>query len=419
MADTPILLWSAGEASGDRHAAQVVRAIRAARPDVRSVGLGGPEMAAAGVELLANMEDVTAVGVTDVLARWREVFAVRRCLLKSIERGMRSKALRGKDGDAAEAIATRPSLFVPVDFPGLNLILARRARRAGIPVVYFISPQIWAWGAGRLVAIRASVRRMLVLFDFEERLYKDAGVPVTLVGHPLVEQVAQVPDRVEARRELGLDPRDSVLVLMPGSRPGEIQRLLPPMLEVARRLAASLPNLKVLVRLAPSLAIAPVEAAVVRAGLEARVIGGGDPRPVRAADLALVAAGTATLETALLGTPMVVLYRVSWLTYVIARRLVAIPSIVLVNLVAGRPIVPEFIQEKLRIDDVEREARRLLTDTAARRGQLAELARVRERLGGHGAAARAAGAILAELEAVERARAEAAAEAEAEAAGAR
>jgi len=380
----PTLLWSAGEASGDRHAARVVRAIRAVRPDVRSVGLGGPEMAAAGVELLAGMEEVTAVGVTDVLARWRQLLAVRHRLLTR---------LNGRDG------GRRPSLFIPVDFPGLNLRLARRARRAGVPVVYFISPQIWAWGAERMAEIRASVRRMLVLFDFEERMYREAGVPVTLVGHPLVEQTNEAPDRETARRELGLSAGELVLVLMPGSRPGELRRLLQPMLEVARRLCAVHPGLRVLVRVAPGLELEPARAAAASAGVDAQVIGGGDPRPVRAADLALVAVGTATLETALLGTPMLVLYRVSWLTYVIARRLVAIPSIGLVNVVAGRPVVPEFIQERLKLEDVTQAALQLLTDPEAQKVQLRELAAVRSKLGGDGAAARAAAAILAELEA--------------------
>ncbi len=392
MTSPPLILWSAGETSGDRHAAEVVRAIHALRPEVRSIGLGGPAMAAAGVELFARMEEVTAVGVTDVLVRWRQVLAVRRLLLSWIER----KAGRNSGG-------RRPDLFIPVDFPGLNLRLAMRARRAALPVVYFISPQIWAWGPGRMAAIRSSVRRMLVFFDFEERLYREAGVPVTLVGHPLVEQVAGVPEKAAARRELGLIGGGSVLVLMPGSRPGEIQRLLPPMMAVARRLAESFPGLEVLVRLAPGQPEAAVTEQAAIAGVEARVIGEGDPRAVRAADLALVAVGTATLETALLGTPMVVLYKVSWLTYAIGRRLVAIPSLALVNVVAGRPVVPEFIQEELRIEDVVAEAEGLLHDPEARERQEAALAAVREQLGGPGAAERAAAAILAELALVEEA----------------
>lgn len=350
-------------------------------------------MAAAGVEILAPMEEVTAVGVTDVLTRLGSVLAVWRKLLAWIERGSGEST-----GDGG-----RPSLFVPVDFPGLNLRLAGRARRAGIPVVYFISPQIWAWGAGRIAAIRQSVRRMLVLFDFEERLYRDAGVPVTLVGHPLVEQVARVPGRQEARRHLGLGERDLVLVLMPGSRPGEVRHLLSPMLAVARRLQTSLPGLEVLVRLAPGLDETPVVLEAARAGVAVRVIGSGDARPVRAADLALVAVGTATLETALLGTPMLVMYRVSWLTYAIARHWVAIPSLTLVNLVAGRPVVPEFIQERLKVEDVTRAALEMLNEPRAREAQVEEFAKVRERLGGPGAAERAARAILAELEVVERA----------------
>jgi lipid-A-disaccharide synthase len=380
-----VLLWSAGEASGDRHAAGVVRAIHALRPDVRSIGLGGPAMAAAGVELVAGMDEVAVVGLTEVVGRWRELLRVRRRLLDRLAGGNRSAP---------------PALFIPVDFPGLNLRLAGRARRLGVPVVYFISPQLWAWGRGRMAGIRANVQRMLVLFDFEERLYVDAGVPVTLVGHPLVEQVAEVPARDAARARLGLAEEERALVLMPGSRAGETRTMAPPMLAVARRLRSDLPDLRVFVRLAPGLAAAPVAEAARRAEVEVEIVTDGDPEVVRAADLALVAAGTATLETALLETPMLILYRVSWLTYMIARRLVSIPWIGLVNLVAGREVVPEFVQERLEIEEVARSAERLLVDPAARAAQLADLREVGGRLGGPGAAARAAAAVLSELDRV-------------------
>jgi lipid-A-disaccharide synthase len=377
----PLLLWSAGEASGDRHAADVVRAIRDLRPGVRSIGLGGPAMAAAGVELIAGMEEVAVVGLTEVLGRWREILGVRRRLIRRL-------------ADRND----RPAMFIPVDFPGFNLRMAARARHFGIPVVYFISPQLWAWGRGRMAAIRANVTRMLVLFDFEAELYAGSGVPVTLVGHPLVEQVAAVPDRDRARQTFGLDPAAPALVLMPGSRRGEVKTMVPPMLSVARELAADIPELRVFLRLAPGLGEAAIAGLAARAGLPLVIVTDGDPSIVRAADLALVAAGTATLETALLGTPMLILYRVSRLTYAIARRLVSIPWIGLVNVVAGREIVPEFVQQRLKVPEVTASARRLLLDPAAREEQLANLGELAGRLGGPGAARRAAAAIVTELD---------------------
>ena len=379
----PTLLWSAGDPSGDRHAARVVTAIRALRPEVRSRGLGGPAMAAAGVELIAHLDEVAVVGLTEVLGRLGAIAKVRRRL---------AAALGGaRDGGA-------PELFIPVDYPGMNLGLARRAAQLGVPVVYFISPQLWAWGAGRMRGIQQSVARMLVFFDFEAELYRQAAVPVTFVGHPLVEQVAEVVSRAQARAELGIAPSARVLVLMPGSRPGEVGTMLEPMLEIARALRARHPGIQVWLRVAPGIDQAPLAAAAQRRGLELGFALEGDPRIVRAADLALAAAGTATLETALLGTPLVIGYRVSWLTYQIARRLVRLPWIGLVNEVAGKVVAPEFIQGELASPAVIDAADRLLIDPAARNAQLAAFREVAARLGARGAAERTARAILAELD---------------------
>jgi len=383
----PVLLWSAGEASGDRHAARVIRAIHTARPDVRSIGLGGPEMAAAGVELLADMERISVVGLVEVLGRLGEILAVRRRL---------AARLAGSPGGQP------PNLFIPVDFPGLNLRLARAAHARGVPVVYFISPQLWAWGMGRLQLIRQVVRRMLVFFDFEAALYARAGVPVTHVGHPLVEQVLEAPPRDAARAAYGLDASDLALVLQPGSRRGEVARLLPPLLAVAAALGRERPGLKVFVRVAQGLDRATFARAAAAAGVAAELVPGGDAAVVRASDLALVAAGTATLETALLGTPMLIVYRVTPLTYMIARRLVRIDSIGLVNVVLGRPIVPEFVQGAFTVEAVVAAARHLLADPAARAAQRAEFAGLGAKLGPAGAAERAAAAILDELARTER-----------------
>ncbi|HWN82384.1 MAG TPA: lipid-A-disaccharide synthase, partial [Candidatus Udaeobacter sp.] len=361
----PTLLWSAGDPSGDRHAARVVAAIRALRPDVRSLGLGGPAMAAAGVELVARLDEVAVVGLTEVLGRLGAIARVRRTL---------TEALAGRQSEV-------PALFIPVDYPGMNLLLARRAAGLGVPVVYFISPQLWAWGAGRMRGIKASVARMLVFFDFEAELYQKAAVPVTFVGHPLVEQVAEVVPRAAARAELGIPAQAQVLVLMPGSRPGEVRSMLEPMLATAAALQTRHPALQVWLRVAPGIDERALAAAARAHGLELQWALEGDPRIVRAADLALAAAGTATLETALLGTPLVIAYRVSWLTYQIARRLVRLPWIGLVNVVAGRLVAPEFIQGDLRGPAVVDAADRLLTNPDVRATQLAAFREVAARLG--------------------------------------
>jgi len=374
----PVIVWSAGEVSGDRHAAEVVRELRRLRPDVVSVGLGGPAMAAAGVELVASMDEVSVVGLTEVFGRLPRILRVWHRLRVQLK--------------------SRPALFVPVDFPGLNLRLAGLSRSYDVPVVYFISPQIWAWGAGRLPRIRERVSRMLVVFPFEVPLYEEAGVPVTLVGHPLIEQVAQVPDRAAARSALGIEPAARVLVLMPGSRRSEMSRLLEPMLGASARLVAAEPDLRLIVRISPGLPSAPVRVAAGRHGLSPQIVEEGDARAVRAADLALVASGTATLETGLLGTPMVVVYRVSPITYAIARRLVRIDSIGLVNVVAGRRVVPELIQTELSVASLAQAAGELLAAGPAREAQLAALSEVAASLGGPGAAAAAARAIADELE---------------------
>jgi lipid-A-disaccharide synthase len=239
---------------------------------------------------------------------------------------------------------------------------------------------------------------MLVFFDFEAELYAQAGVAVTHVGHPLVEQVREVPARDAARAAYGLGAGDLALVLQPGSRRGEVARLCGPLLDVAARLDRELPRLRVFVRVARGLDPAPIARAAAAVGVKAELITAGEAAIVRAADLALVAAGTATLETALLETPMLIVYRVTPLTYAIARRLVRVDSIGLVNVVAGRPIVPEFVQGAFTVEAVTAAARHLLADPAARAAQRAEFRALAPRLGAVGAAERAAEAILFELD---------------------
>jgi lipid-A-disaccharide synthase len=296
------------------------------------------------------------------------------------------------DAVLAEVDRERPDVAVLLDYPDFNLRLARELKRRGVPVVYYVSPQIWAWRGGRIHAIRAAVARMLVLFPFEEPLYRDAGVPVTFVGHPLVELVKPGPERGALAAELGLDPVRPLVAVLPGSRPTEVAHNLPVIAVAIARLRARRPDLQFVLAQAPGL-----EESTLRRhlrGLDLPIVAGRTHAIVHAADAAIVASGTATVETALLGTPMVVVYRLSWLTYLLGRPFVRVPHFAMVNLIAGRRVVAELEQAAFTPANVEREALRLLEDPAYAARMRADLAEVKARLGGPGASARAAAAVL-------------------------
>jgi lipid-A-disaccharide synthase len=368
------VLLLAGEPSGDRHAARLVRAL-AERGPCDAFGLAGPEMRAAGVRPLVEMEAVAVMGLTEVLKHLGPLLAARRRL--------------------TAALAPPPDLVVPVDFPGFNLPFARRARRAGVPVLYYVSPQIWAWGRGRLAAIARSVDHMAVVFPFEAPLYEAAGVPVTYVGHPLVEELDVDLDGAALRAQAGLDAADPYLALLPGSRAQEVERLFPPMLDAYRRLRRRQPGLAA-VAAAASPALAGRLRALGAAGEPGLGVVVGHTHAVAAhARAALVASGTATLETAALGTPLVIVYRLSWLSWMLASRLVRLRRIGLANIVAGEEVAPELLQGRATGAEMARVAGPLVDDGPARAHALARLATVRERLGEPGASARVAELALA------------------------
>jgi len=376
--DGPAILLVAGEASGDLHGAALAHAVRAAEPRVRLLGMGGPRMAAAGVEVLVPCHEVAVVGLTEVLSHGGNIVRAFRRLSRALEQ-------------------VRPALVVLIDFPDFNIRLGRRARRRGIPVVYFISPQIWAWRRGRLRILRRIVRKMLVIFPFEETFYREAGIDVAFVGHPLLDRLQEVPSRAEARRRLGIGPADRVVALLPGSRRGEVRRHLPLMLAAAGRLAAEAGPLGAAVAVAEGVPRGEVEAMAAGAPLPVRLVEDRTYEVLRAADVSLVASGTATLEAALLGAPMVITYRVSALSYALARLLVRVPFIGMANLVAGRGIVPELIQYQATPLRLAAAARVLLEDPAAREAMQAGFREVRALLGAPGASARAAREILGAL----------------------
>ena len=370
------ILVVAGEASGDALAAGLIRAARSVDPSVRFHGMGGQAMREAGAEILVDAAEVAVVGLFEVLARLPRILAARGSLRRAL-------------GDL------RPERVLLVDFPDFNLRFAAHAKRAGVPVYYFVSPQVWAWRRGRVATIASRVSRMMVLFPFEEEIYRAAGVPVVFTGHPLVDADPPALDPAAARARLGLGEEGPVLALLPGSRAGEVSRLLPPLLESAAILREARPGLRAVIPVASTVPAGLVEDLVRRSPLpQARPVHGLFYEVLDAADAAVVASGTATLQAALRGTPMVVVYRMHPVSGWIARRMVRVRDIALVNLVAGRRIVPELVQEACTPRAIAAEAGALLDDDAANSAMRASLGEVRARLGPPGAYERAARVLL-------------------------
>jgi lipid-A-disaccharide synthase len=369
---TPEILISAGEASSDMYAARLA-AVLQARTGARLFGMGGKRMAEAGVELIADYHQVAVVGISEVLHKIPTVIGVQRKI-------------------AAEAVRRRAALAILVDSPGTHLGVARRLKNNGIRVGYFIGPQVWAWRPGRVKVVKRLVERMVVIFPFEEAIYREAGVPVDFVGHPLVDVVKASMSRAEFAARHGLDPNRPIVTLLPGSRRSEIERHYPLIMEACGRLSREAQNrgaIQFVLAAAPALGrelFAPYE----RPGVSVTRVAGATYDALSAADCAIVASGTATVEAALLGTPMVVVYRVSPTSAFVLKRMVRSPFIAMVNLIAGRRVVPELIQDQFTSEAVVKEVRKLLESPAARDEMKAGLAEVRTKLGPGGAIERAA-----------------------------
>lgn len=369
----PNILLSAGEASSDMYAAQLATALHK-RTGAHIFGMGGKRMDEAGVELIADYHEVAVVGIAEVLHKIPTVISVQRRL-------------------AHEAVRRGAKLAVLVDSPGTHLGVARRVKNAGIPVGYFIGPQIWAWRPGRVRVVRRLVKRMVVIFPFEEQIYREAGVPVSFVGHPLVDIVRPTKTREQFAAEHGLDPRRPTVALLPGSRRSEIARNFPTMLDACVRLASgrnAIAGVQFVHAAAPGLGAAFWDDAFSRPGLALKRVEGATYDALSSADCAIVASGTATVEAALIGTPMVVVYRVAPATAMVMRHMLRTPVIGMVNLIAQRLVAPELVQDGFTAEAVEREIRRFLESPAAREEAKAALAEVRAKLGPGGAIERAA-----------------------------
>lgn len=365
------VLIVAGEASADLHGAKLVRELKARHPELVVFGIGGEAMRAHGLEVTARAEDISVAGLTEVLFALPRILGIARRLVH-------------------EAAARRPKVAVLLDLPDFNLRLAKRLHKLGIPVVYYISPQVWAWREKRVHEIRRIVSRMLVILPFEKAFYERFGVPVEYVGHPLVEDLPAAPDRPAARRALGIAQEGLVVALLPGSRKKELARHLPLMLEAFAAFRLHHPDARALIPVASTIPRELVTRLVAERKLPVEVIDGRATEILTAADAAVVCSGTATLQTALLQRPMVVVYKVSWLTYHIVKRLVRVAHIAVVNLIAGRTLVKELIQDAFTASSVAAELEGLTRDEAPRRAMVAELASLRAKLGEHPATRRVA-----------------------------
>jgi lipid-A-disaccharide synthase len=368
------LLLSCGEPSGDLYAGALTRELLALAPGLAVAGFGGPHLSAAGGRLVSDYRGSAVTGLTEPLTRLPKLLSTLRALVSL-------------------AKEERPDALVVIDFAEFNFALARRVRRLGIPVVYYISPQIWAWRSSRLKTIREIADRVLVIFPFEERLYREGGVPVEFVGHPLVDLARPSAPRQVFLPRLGLKVGAPTLALLPGSRANEVRRILPDLLAASRQIRDRVSDVQIVIARAPHLDDA-LFTAVERDLAGAVVVEGETDAVLASADVAVTASGTATVQAALHDTPMVIVYRLSPLTYRLGRRLVKVDTYGMVNLIAGERIVPELIQDDLKPDVVAAEVLSILGD-ASRTATIREgLARVRARLGGPGASRRAAEAIL-------------------------
>jgi lipid-A-disaccharide synthase len=377
----PCLMIVAGERSGDLYGAELALALRERLRDPEFFGCGGEAMRLAGVDTVVDAHQLTMIGITEVIGGLPRAYRAFHALLAEVDK-------------------RRPQLAVLIDFPDFNLRLAKQLKKRGIRVVYFVSPQVWAWRKSRLRQLKACIDKMLCIFDFEEAIYRQAGIPVEYVGHPLVDLARPHLTREQFFAELGLEPGTATVALLPGSREKEVSHILPTMLEAAHRLSLT-HKAQFVVAVAPTLDTRWLEKALLE-----RYAGGATVRTATHAtydalehcEVAIVASGTATLEAALRARPMVVVYRVAPLTWLLGSVLVNVPFYSMVNILAGKQVVPELIQSDFTAAKVAARVEYLLDHPQAREEMAQELRALKDRLGPRGAIGRAAEAVASRIQ---------------------
>jgi lipid-A-disaccharide synthase len=369
------VMISTGEPSGDMYAAELARRIRAHEPAAAITGFGGERLRAAGATLLGDFSGLSVTGLLEVARVLPRTYAMFRRLVGAARRD-------------------RPDVFVAVDFPDFNFRLAAAIRRLGVPIVYYISPQLWAWRPGRMKTMRALADRVLVIFPFEEQIYRDAGVSVQWVGHPLLDVMPPPQPKDVLAPGMGLSAEAPIVALLPGSRRNEVRAILPGLAAAAARIRARLPDVQFAIARAPHISDDLLAALGSIQGPPPIVLDGQADELLQVADVALVASGTVTVQAALHECPMVVVYRLSPLTYRLGRPFVRVSTFAMANLVAERRVVPELIQDDFTPERVAAEALDILTNRARTAEMREDLRKVRLRLGTPGASDRAAQAVL-------------------------
>jgi len=371
--NSPRIMIVAGEASGDMHGARLIAALKEQAPGAQICGIGGPELTRQGVEILYDASQLAVVGIVEVISHFRFI----REAMRALEKRLREQP---------------PDLLILIDYPDFNLILAKKAKRLGIPVFYYISPQVWAWRSGRVKTIKKLVDRMGVILPFEQEFYRKFGMNVDFVGHPLMDAVQPTRSREDFLHSLGIAPESTVIGILPGSRKREIAGMLPVFLAAAKRMQEQMtPKPVFVLPLAPTLSEEDLlDNGLAEAGVEVRVVRENRYDLMGACSAVMAASGTVSLELAILNVPMVISYRVSPLTYFLGRRLIKVQYASLVNLVADREVVPELLQDEAVPEKIAQATMRLIENQAERTRMLAGLAEVRERLGGPGASERSA-----------------------------
>jgi lipid-A-disaccharide synthase len=360
----------AGEASADLHGSKVIEALRRLDPDIQVYGMGGDHMRQAGAELIIDSSQLAVVGITEVFGRIGGLFRAYQSIKNFIKKN-------------------NLALLILIDFPDFNLSLARVARGAGVPVLYYISPQVWAWRYGRVRKIAGRTDKMAVIFPFEVPIYQGVGLDVEFVGHPLLDLLPLNRQEYAASSRTSFSG-DPLVVLLPGSREREIQSLLPEMLRAADLLAKQKPRAKFILAAAPGVKVQELEKFLRLHSIPVEVVEGQTYGAIMAADVVIVASGTATLETAILGKPMVIVYKVSPVSYWVGKAMVKVDWIGLANIVAGKKVVPELLQQEARGERIAEEALRILDEEVYRREMVLALEEVRKKLGTPGAAGRVA-----------------------------